>query len=208
MKNKFMENQFYIIGTKFIMNSYNLSCNELQKDLKWVDLIKGDFANFSFPLVFHHISGTKKYDIIAAGFPSLFLISNRFSEIMKINNITGYKTYPVVIVEKNGIQTNEYVGLSIAGKSDNRSFTNSIILSKRLTETAPISKSYLGFEIDENKWDKSDFFLVGDTTNVLITEKLKKVIKQNAFSNIVVEPIDKYEISFLSLGIKEDWNIN
>lgn len=197
-----MKNKFYLMNTKSTLSSYNLSCKELEKDTKYVDLIKGDFTAFSFPLVFQHISGTKKMDIIAAGFPSLFLISNRFSEIMKINNITGYKTYPVVIVEKNGTQTNEYVGLSITGKSDKRSFTNSTILSKRLTETAPISKSYLGFEIDENKWDKSDFFLARDSMNVLITEKVKKVIKKNFFSNIVIEPIDKYEILLFALGLE------
>lgn len=45
--------------------------------------------------------------------------------------------------------------------------------------------------VDEARWDGSDFLILDYNPNIVaVTERMAEVIDANAFTNIMVEPID------------------
>ena len=96
------------------------SNNELDKANEFINsLAYGDYDNIA-SIIWKQDSnyGNKLRDVLECG-TSLFLISDRFKNILIESNLTGWKSYPVLLYDKKGNQIEGYNGFSIIGRAGN-----------------------------------------------------------------------------------------
>ncbi len=150
-----------ILHATFTDDSFKVSSGEIE---------------YSKPLFTNIKLGNKLYDVLFFDDGVNMVISERLFRLLKNNNITGWKTYPVSI---NNVK-NKYYGFQIIGKSD------------KLIEPRD-EGFYKGYKFDVNTWDGSDFFSPNDTNLRFITEKLKVLLENNEVTNIDIDNIKDIE---------------
>ena len=98
------------------------------------DRILCDDFSYLNPLEFrYYVGGSVPHDIVATGWVSLYLISKKTIDILKSNNITGWRDYPAVVYDKKNNILNDYSILSITGKCSSINWTKSFEFQKQYT---------------------------------------------------------------------------
>ena len=113
-------------------------------------------------------------------------------KILEENNLTGWKTFPIKLYDKNGNEISGYHGFSIIGHCNPINYEKSAIIEKRKVPTGPICKFYKGMFID--KWDETDFFTPEGTYEIFITKKAADILKKNKITNVQLENLTDSEI--------------
>ena len=151
-------------------------------------LTMGSYEGISFPLEFRHKCGKRYYDILHIGYASLFLVSDRFLEVLETNHFTGWKSYPVRLFEKNGKEIFGYNGFSVTGKAGKIDWEQCEIVQRPgpidETVTYPYRK---GIPIDMSQWDGSDIFMAINYWGYFITEPVYKALKKAKITNILFQ---------------------
>ena len=167
------------------------------KDYLSYMLSMGSYEGVPLPLEFLHLYGKRYYDILSIGFgSSLFLVSDRFLEILETNHFTGWKSYPVRLFEKNGTEVFGYNGFSVTGKAGKIDWEQSEVVQI----PSPIDKTitypyYKGIPIDMSKWDGSDIFMAEGCRFYFVTEQVYKVLKKAKITNIEFEKATEFLMS-------------
>ena len=136
-----------------------------------------------------HLYGKRYYDILCIGCgSSLFLVSDRFLEVLETNHFTGWKSYPVRLFEKNGTEVFGYNGFSVTGKAGKIDWEKSEVVQI----PGPIDETvtypyYKGALIDMREWDGSDIFMPSNSWRKFITEPVYKALKKAKMTNIKFE---------------------
>ena len=174
------------------------------------DLLYGEYENYIFPVIFlsedsEYIKNNKRTDFLSTGYAgSIFAISERVVDVLSTNNVTGWKTYPVEVYDKNENYLGGYYGFTITGRC--------LALKPSLAE--PYVKQYPGgpentFKGDPlnlDYWDGSDIFLLPGTTAAFMSKKARNIIKKAKLTNICFEDIaEKIDIMFKG---KPYWELN
>jgi hypothetical protein len=157
------------------------------------NLVKGNYEEINFPVVFKQEYGEKFTDILDTGWPSLFLISDKMKKILEENKLTGWKTFPIRLYDKKGKEIFGYHGFSVAGKCGPTTYEKSEIIEKRMVPTGPICKFYKGVFVEN--WDGTDFFTPEGTYETFITKKAAEVLKKAKITNLRLKNLADYEIS-------------
>lgn len=171
-------NKPFLTTLTFTPKNINLKNDDEKK------LIKGEYEGINFPIICEYSRGKNIRDILDTGYVSLFLISDKFKEVLEKNHLTGWKSYPVKLLDKKRNGVTGYHGFSITGRSDPIDYNRSEIIKKRYVPEGPLCKLYKGSYIDLDKWDGSDFFLPKDGIKIVITERALKILKANKITNI------------------------
>jgi hypothetical protein len=192
---------FFDFSSKFVLTTvtaypispgpeqgYGEVCNDL-------NLITGDYGAISFPITFKQQYGKKFHDILDTGHSALFLISDHMTSILRDNNLTGWKTFPIQLLDKKGNVIKGYQGLSIIGRCGPIDISKSEIIHKRRISEGPICKFYKGLYIGLESWDGSDFFLPKHYYGTIITSKAADVIRANELTNIQLKNLKDVEIT-------------
>jgi hypothetical protein len=123
-----------------------------------------------------------------------WLITDRVAEIFKVHNLTGYELHPVKVCNKK-LDFNLWE-LVITG-SAGRAHPDSGIYIKEHCEYcgstiySPIKKG-VGIIVDKAQWDESDFFTIIEYWKfVLVTKKVKKIIKENKLKGVRVVSVSE-----------------
>lgn len=174
---------FFWLTSKLSSSYVQVSCKELI-DTGTSDLLTGNYQHFEFPLEFVYQSGHKWGDLLGTGWPSLFLISERMTTLMDVEDLTGWRTFPVIVTDKFSRSVHNYAGLSILGRCGPIDYTKSEIIEKRLVPEGPPGKYYKGLHVGLDKWDGSDFFLAEGTTHPIITQRAANIFKRNRLQNV------------------------
>lgn len=154
------------------------------------DVLKGNYENCIFPIIFlskdsEYMKNKRMTDFLNTdGLAHKFIVTDKVLEVLSSNNITGWKTYPVEIYDKNENYIGGYHGLSIIGRCE--------AVKPSLAE--PWINSYgekvlKGLPLDLDTWDGSDVFLLQGTSRVFVTARAKKIIEKNKLTNIYFEDI-------------------
>ena len=158
------------------------------KEYLSVMLEMGSYEGIPFPLEFRHLYGKRYYDILHIGYVTLFLVSDRFLEVLETNHFTGWKSYPVRLFEKNGTEVFGYNGFSVTGKAGKIDWEKSEVVQI----PGPIDETvtypyYKGALIDMSEWDGSDIFMPSNSWRKFITEPVYKALKKAKMTNIKFE---------------------
>ena len=179
---------FFSFDSKYISSTFQAEIIELESNSfekkTHLNLIKGDYEEINFPIVFRQESGKILSDILDTGHVGFFLISEKLKNILEENNFTGWKTFPIKLYDKSGKEITGYYGFSITGKCGPINYEMSEIIEKRRIPTAPPRKFYKGLNIGLEKWDGTDFFTPPDNFRTIITKRAANVLKKKKVTNL------------------------
>ena len=158
-------------------------------------IVKGDYTGVELPIIFNQSSGRKWTDVLNPNSVSMYIVSKRFIELLEKNDITGWKSYPIIILDKEGKEVGGYVGFSIIGRSGAVDYTKSEVYEKQLVPNGTKSKYYKELHVGLDNWDGSDFFVPEGTLHIIITEKVMQIIKKHKITNVILQSLADYEVA-------------
>ncbi|MEM6738420.1 MAG: DUF1629 domain-containing protein [Bacteroidota bacterium] len=190
---------FYTLGSKLSSSTFQahpvgLSSKEDNEGLfDEHKLIQGRYDSVSLPITFKQEQGNKLQDILDTGWSSLYLISERLKSVLDENGLTGWKTFPVKILDKKGGIVEGYHGFSITGVCGEISYDKCEIIEKSLVPSGPVSKYYKGLYVGLDKWDGSDFFLPSKNFGIIVTKNAMNAIKKEKLTNVAFKNLAEIE---------------
>ncbi len=161
-------------------------------------LTLGDYSNITFPIVFKQEYGSRLEDILDTGTAILFLISDKMKTILEDNKITGWKIFPIRVYDKGENEVEGYHGLSITGRCGPVNYNKSEVIIKSLIEGGEKSRYYKGFYAGLDDWDGSDIFLSRGLFSIIVTQRVREIVKKEKLTNA----------RFENLSEVETWEIN
>lgn len=195
---------FYYFDSPFLPNTFQVTAIGLGCDDQGINdeenLIQSKYKGINFPVKYKQKSGKKLTDILNTGWVSLFLISEKLKKTLEENFITGWKTYPIILKDRNENMVEGYYGFSVTGISGRRSYANSPIIEVQYVKDGPIVRLYKGARVDLSKWDGSDFFIPEGSIAIVVTKKVFDLVKVNKISNLSLPNITEVEMDV------EIWN--
>lgn len=195
-----MKNFFYL-GSRLVSSTFQAYPCGLKNDKNGMSehyqLIKGKYDGIDFPVVFKQDYGKKLTDILDTGLAGLYLISDYLKTILKDNNFTGWRVYPIKLYDKKGNEINGYHGFSVIGTCGPLSYAESEIIEKRYVPEGPIVRFYKGVKIDT--WDGNDFFTSEGYYRTIVTKKVADVLKKHKISNMQLSNLAEKEVSVRSV---------
>jgi hypothetical protein len=177
-----MENRdFYHFGSDHLQANITATTADFDSNINlYEELFYGDYSSITFPLTYKIMLGSRLHDIVSTSYPCIVLINNKVKTIFEENQFTGYKTFPVIFLDKNNREIHGYHGLSITGRAGFDNFSSSEIIDKILI-TNQIIRKYKGQYVDE--WDGSDFFCPKHTTSTCVTPRVIETLRENRIKN-------------------------
>lgn len=158
------------------------------------NLIRGNYNNIHFPVIFKQSDGKKINDVIDTEYASLYLISDRLKSILEENQFTGWKTFAIQLYDKKGNEVSGYHGLSVTGTCGPIDYEKSEIIEKRMTPQGPACRFYKGRYIGLDLWDGTDFFFPGEFRGIIITKKVAQVLQKNKITNVRLKNLADVEM--------------
>jgi hypothetical protein len=137
--------------------------------------------------------GGQATDFLWAGLIPLVCISTRVYELLRINNISGWATYPVEVFGRKGEPLPGYCGLAVTGNECRRDRTRSQVITKQAVPGGKPFEVYKGLYFFEEDWDGSEIFIVRSFGGTIVTEKVKKIFKQAKVTNVKLTPLPEIE---------------
>lgn len=193
-------NDFYIFHSQLLPSTLQAHCLSLsqQQDANGLfeehQLIRGEYGRLKFPLVFKQEYGNKLADILDTGWASLYLISDNLKKLLEHNGLSGWRTFPVAVLSKEGREIEGFHGLSITGRCGAIDFTKTEIIKKALVPGGPMGEFYKGLPIDIETWDNSDFFIPDNYFGIIISKQAFEILNGSHLSNIHLLSISEVEI--------------
>ncbi|MFN4085405.1 MAG: hypothetical protein ACK4LB_05635 [Spirosomataceae bacterium] len=159
--------KFYRFSDKDVLNKVAYVTNDSWDVQDVIDILYGNKIVNESPIKVEHKWGKKWADILCSINVILPVVSQKFIDILTINNLTGWEAYEVIIDNKLSEFDSKYYILVITGRSKNTIID--ICKNKMITD-----------------WDGSDLFLLQDISKVYISERAYHVLskKDHKFTNI------------------------
>ena len=154
-------------------------------------LLKGEVTPAT-PIRVTHAMGGKPADIVWTTAGSPIIVSEHVLDFLSTAEVTGWKPYPVDLIDKRGHQIDGYFWLAITGRCgpEDRSRVE-LVLAEFPTGTYP---TWRGWFFEPDSWDGSDFFTPSDDTLfVMVTDRVKKLFRERRIANIRFEPLASIE---------------
>ena len=186
-KGKFYYVEFYNHLTLFC--AYLVSNNAFNG----YSLLSGNYEKCNFPVIYlsqdeEYIKNKRMTDFLNTGGVTLdFVVTDRVIEVLSDNNITGWKTYPVEVYDKNENYIGGYHGLTITGRCG----AVKPSLAEPWIDSHGIN-TFKGMPLDLDTWDGSDIFLLQGTSYAFLTRRAKEIMKKSKFTNIEYSDIAEY----------------
>ena len=181
-------NQFYEIENCMPIATVQLSFDDSylpQNNSEHERLLVGDYEGIKFPVIFMHEDGNKLEDILITFYPSLYIISEKIKNIFERNNLTGWKTFPIEVLNKEGRKLIGYYGMSITGKCGPVDNSKPEIVPYTRIPYLSGEKAYKGYHVGLDKWDGSDFFVPEGVFAIIGSQKVADVFKANRIKGLV-----------------------
>ena len=199
---------FYNLRSKLVSSTFQAHAIGLNKDKnensEYYDqhmLLLGSYSGISFPAIFKQEYGKKLQDVLDTGWVSLYLISDKMKVVLEDNNLTGWETFAVKVLDKQNNEIQGYHGLSITGRCGKIDYNKSEVFEKRLVPNGPLGKYYKGLHVGLDKWDGSDFFLPEKYFGIMTTQKVAEVLKKNKLTNIKLKNLAEIETPDFDVNI-------
>jgi hypothetical protein len=144
------------------------------------------------PRIMHSMGG-KLCDFIWVSLVPI--IHQRVVDLLTSGEVTGWSSYPVLVIDREGREVKDYHGLCVTGRC------GSIFVDRQRAEVVyrelPGGRFpyYRGLHITTESWDGSDMFTAADgkTGWVVVSEKVKHLFVKARVSNVRLTPISEIE---------------
>lgn len=120
----------------------------------------------------------------------LKLISARMVRAMEADGITGWATFPVQLLLKNGEpDPGEWFGLAVTGRCGELDWSGARIEVRQMAPEGPLTRMPRGPRVPEGSWDGSDLALPGATMPTLCTERFRVAMKRHDIRRLEFQPL-------------------
>ncbi|MEX2569221.1 MAG: hypothetical protein WD431_24970 [Cyclobacteriaceae bacterium] len=130
------------------------------------------------------LQGMKFYDVIATGYPGIYLVSEKIQYILIGSGFNGYILRPITLKDKKDISISGYKLLSIISKvgsiENEKSFKK---MMPPIVSWEDPYEAYIGLYFDVFTWDKSHFFYPEGTSFIFVVEEVKRLFEQKKVTN-------------------------
>jgi hypothetical protein len=158
----------------------------MDNDALW-KLIQGEWIP-PVPVLYRYHMGASPSDLIATTVPGRYLLSNRILEVLKSARITGWSTYPIRILGRNGDELGGYHGFSVLGRAglpdESRYQVVGVFPRGGFVRVR-------GLTVNEKTWDGRDVFLMEGTRHICISQPVYEAISALAPGNISLTPMEE-----------------
>jgi hypothetical protein len=184
------------MGSAFEGSPLHLGVVDLKADP--IDLHTGVFLPKT-PVVFQYQSGRYLRDCLGSTFVSLELYSDRIIQLFTERGFTGWRIYPVRVLDKRKREVHGYHGVAVRGRCGeiDGSRSERVVRPPRIGRGQPIA-TLRGMYIKDDYWDGSDVFCPSHSRATFVTERVKKAL----------ESIKATNISFVSLADFETYDLS
>lgn len=183
------------IASKPLRLSYEGYSDWLTKE-QAIELFRGRLA-LDAALKLGAYMGGKATDFLWSGLVPLVCISNRVFELLRMNNITGWTTYPVEVYGRRGEPLPGYHGFAVTGSECRRDRSRSQVITKQAVPGGKPFEVYKGLYFKEEDWDGSDIFRVSSYGGTIVTEKVYKILKRAKVTNVKLTFLPEVELQVL-----------
>ena len=167
---------------------------------EWNDLKIGIDENIpegELRFIVNSCFGKKFWDVVSAGHGLLYAFSERVVKLLQANNIIGCKFYPITINDHEDLS---YYLLTITGRCGAFDISKSKVIKTIEYPESVIQNSDIvipkgkfsimkGFHFPLESWDGSDFFTPEGGGDIIVTERVKDLLKKHKVTNVVLENI-------------------
>lgn len=137
------------------------------------------------PLVFERLRGEVPFDLIATGYSSVYLLSDRAIALLRSEHITGWTTFPTEVYGRRREPINGYCGLALTGRCgpiENQ-------LSKLVWRDPPVPEGQgyqvrRGLYFDLKSWDGSDMCIPEGSGFKLVVKRVKEAFQRAKLTNV------------------------
>jgi hypothetical protein len=131
-------------------------------------------------------------DFIWTTIVSPLIVSARVIALLQDSAVSGWSSYPVEVLNRDGEVLEGYAGLSIIGRCGRMEFERSLEVPKEYPAgTFPV---YKGLFFPPESWDGSDFFMPSDgTLYVFAVDRVQKLFRKARITNVAFERADLAE---------------
>jgi hypothetical protein len=193
MDSKLDFDKFYKFGEESIDSPMTFAA-ENYKEKSFEELKKfyhGEFINEK-PKTFIQTGGKDLCDLMSAGAPSFYVLSERVISSLKDNDITGWASYPVALITNSKEKTNNYHALYILGKADKADKS----ISKKIEVVLPNKSRKIkdkGYFFPQDSWEDTDFFHHVETLgSITVTERVKLIFESLQVTNVKFKKCSEY----------------
>jgi hypothetical protein len=140
-----------------------------------------------------------------------FCVTDDLLNILRANDISGWSTIPVTVVDKNGKTWDNFSVLTVQGRADAVDYLQSDVVFKQMP--GGIFPSFKGLYFKRESWDGSDIFMTRadsygkQTAFVYATRRLVEVFRKSKIKNISFINFNDYEISCSTITIGANENL-
>ncbi len=140
-----------------------------------------------------YLLGKRVYDLVSSGYAGVNIFSERVINLLRENNITGWKATPCKFYNKEGELIDGYSVLSITGRTGKIDDSKSRIVKKQYAEGAPFFDALIGLYPDMTQWDGSDMFAPEGTAITMVTQKVCDLFVKQKITNVMFRKITEIE---------------
>jgi len=141
-----------------------------------------------------NVGGNTPKDLVGTGLVDIRLFSNRTIELLRARQYTGWKTYPVELVDRRGERISGYQGFAVVGRCGPIEAERSEIITRipQANAKKPL-QVFRGLLFDPATWDGNDIFQPRGTAFILVTETVKNAFEKARITNVEFHRITEME---------------
>ena len=127
------------------------------------------------------------------------IVSSRVVSLLHTSKLTGWKTYPVVVFDKQGRKRPGYVGLAVIGRCGRIKLAKSHVIVQKYP--AGYFPHFIGHFFDTSSWDGSDFCVDRpdsrgkSSMTRIVTEEVVALLQRNRISNVLCERLTEVSVA-------------
>ncbi|MBQ3711831.1 MAG: hypothetical protein II891_05490 [Bacteroidales bacterium] len=158
---------------------------KIHRQLMFGDFDTKEYPSYiSFPVSFHQFDGRVLRDALDMRAHHPILVSDNLLKILTDNQITGWRSYPVLVYDKKGNEIRGYNGFTVTGRGGEVKFLKD-------KDRIPYDNRKPFIQWDKSQWDGSDFFWV-KPLYLFATKRVQDVFKREKIKYLRLSPLSDY----------------
>jgi hypothetical protein len=184
--------EFYLLFEAMLRGALHVQPQGIQSC--YGDLFLGKYVPDE-PIVCKRDIGSRAVDFVSSTYACNVFMSQRFVDVLRAAETTGWGTYPVEVYGKDGQFMEGYHGLSILGRCGPVDFAKGRLEFR--PPRVPNGKPYkvrVGFPFDLATLDGSDFFSPEGTYYIVVTQKARDALVSAKLTGLRIVPASEFEM--------------
>jgi hypothetical protein len=133
------------------------------------------------PLELRVDEGRTVVDVVGCTLACPVFVSDRFVEVLRAVNATGWSVWPVTIRDGRGAVLPGFQGLAITGRCGPLDDSSARVANSEYLGGAA---AWLGLTFDPDAWDKTDVFTPQPCAHILVTDRVWHALTTARITNL------------------------